>query len=269
MSADLGKLVADGVGLYQYCKSNPVRGGDPTGLYDLENGYQFEEGYEDATDIMGMLSPMPGPSTFITSTLSTLVQFYSDNMINDLEWALDWDAPDDAYSRRSDLWVTEALGTGLYSSFDVGIPFSDNVFNPLDSIAPALANSLMSTPGRAPTIEDFLPATPGRYAPAPGKVARGPYKALRLPGIKIAPGADFTDRQKQMIWAANWRKNGGQYICDRTGLPLKWSEVHIDHIIPKSKGGTNSFANAQFVHKRWNWSKGNRLKGRKRKHRRN
>jgi 5-methylcytosine-specific restriction endonuclease McrA len=70
-----------------------------------------------------------------------------------------------------------------------------------------------------------------------------------------------------MIKAANLRKNGGYYRCDRTGMYLSESKMDVDHIIPKEKGGKNTFSNAQFVHQSWNRSKKHKFNGRKKKRR--
>ncbi len=63
----------------------------------------------------------------------------------------------------------------------------------------------------------------------------------------------------------NYRKTGlnyaesenGWYKCVKCGKSFRKGDIDIDHIIPKSKGGTNSRYNLQCVCKHCNRSKGN------------
>ena len=47
-------------------------------------------------------------------------------------------------------------------------------------------------------------------------------------------------------------------ICGVCGLPLTEETIHIDHIVPVSKGGMHSLDNTQPVHRRCNLKKSNR-----------
>ncbi len=86
----------------------------------------------------------------------------------------------------------------------------------------------------------------------------GPYSYLPdSPGV--APGKDFDATQKQRIVQENRKKNGGVVRSDLSGRELAPPQQHtqgtspppdewqIDHICPKSFGGTNSYANAQVL----------------------
>jgi len=115
----------DGYNLYEYLGSSPWDGSDPLGLYD------FEDGFEDVTDVLGMLDPVPGPSDFIRGMLNAMVGDYGANLDWDVEWAGDWSLDDDDHSRIDNTWVAVALMRGLYDAFEISLPGGDETFNPL------------------------------------------------------------------------------------------------------------------------------------------
>ena len=86
----------------------------------------------------------------------------------------------------------------------------------------------------------------------------------------VGSGKNFTAAQKRKILAENKKRNGGVIRCDITGevcVPSRKSkkgvspphnEAQIDHIRPKSKGGTNSYRNAQVATRKANRHKSNK-----------
>jgi hypothetical protein len=97
--------------------------------------YTFEDGFEDAMDLMGMLDPMPGPSDMIRSVLKSMVETYSANLEWDSEWAENWGYDDGWSSREDSSWVMVAIGEGLHDAFDIDLPFTDKKYNPLPVMA--------------------------------------------------------------------------------------------------------------------------------------
>ena len=54
--------------------------------------------------------------------------------------------------------------------------------------------------------------------------------------------------------ASLWHRQRGR--CALSGLRLTRETAHLDHIVPKSKGGTGEIGNLQWVHKIMNQAKG-------------
>lgn len=100
----------------------------------------------------------------------------------------------------------------------------------------------------------------------PAADENGPYADIK-DNTKIAPRRPFQDGQKTKIRAANKARNNGQLRSDdpldpiqvlkdpeqaRGGIPSDPAMAEVDHIIPESAGGTNSYGNARVISKLWN-----------------
>lgn len=55
------------------------------------------------------------------------------------------------------------------------------------------------------------------------------------------------------------RRNGWRCFCGICGGKLTLDEATLDHIIPRSLGGSNHPSNLQMAHGTCNWNKGNKL----------
>ncbi len=91
----------------------------------------------------------------------------------------------------------------------------------------------------------------------------GKYSNLPEPR-NVGEGKDFTPATKRKILEQNKQNNGGVIKSDQSGLEAVPSvknksgvtppsnEAQIDHVIPKSQGGTNSPSNAQVLTRKEN-----------------
>lgn len=95
----------------------------------------------------------------------------------------------------------------------------------------------------------------------------GPYSGLSDP-LNVVPFSDFTSSQKQLILSLNRSNHSGQLISDcnpaevlHDNAPNDPLKANIDHIYPRSKGGSNSYSNAQVLSRRDNLRKSDTMEG--------
>jgi len=100
-------------------------------------------------------------------------------------------------------------------------------------------------------------------------VENGKYDDIPNPR-NVESGQGFTKSQKDKIKAENSKRNNRELTSDKSGQKLNPSkqnikgqkadmnQAEVDHIVPKSKGGTNASSNAKVVSKTENLKKGNK-----------
>lgn len=63
----------------------------------------------------------------------------------------------------------------------------------------------------------------------------------------------FSKDQKQLLW---YKSKGLK--CPDCGVTLDWRDVHVDHVMPHSKGGSTNNENGRLLCSRCNWAKSNK-----------
>jgi 5-methylcytosine-specific restriction endonuclease McrA len=85
---------------------------------------------------------------------------------------------------------------------------------------------------------------------------------IRLPTVLLVKFSKMPLRKfrptKTKLWEMQDGGNGKDAICGYSGKRLKFSKMNIEHKIPKSRNGSDSFGNLMLVDKDINHKRGNR-----------
>jgi 5-methylcytosine-specific restriction endonuclease McrA len=87
------------------------------------------------------------------------------------------------------------------------------------------------------------------------RTARG---QIRVPTVIVAVNYARVPKKRPKFSARGIRERDGN-SCQYTGAVLKPEEGSIDHVVPRSRGGPNTWNNCVWASKRINALKGNRL----------
>jgi 5-methylcytosine-specific restriction endonuclease McrA len=87
------------------------------------------------------------------------------------------------------------------------------------------------------------------------KTARG---AIRVPTVIVAVNFGKVPKKRPKLNARNIRERDGNR-CQYTGRVLRADEGSLDHVVPRSRGGANSWENLVWSAKEVNQRKGDRL----------
>jgi 5-methylcytosine-specific restriction endonuclease McrA len=97
-----------------------------------------------------------------------------------------------------------------------------------------------------------LPVRPDDYAV---RTARG---AIRVPTVIVAVNYARVPKKRPKLSAKNIRERDGNR-CQYTGKLLAPDEGNLDHVVPRSRGGQDTWENLVWSDKAINSRKGNRL----------
>lgn len=81
---------------------------------------------------------------------------------------------------------------------------------------------------------------------------------IRVPTVIITPNfSKMLIKSPKPSKDGIYKRDGG--IDQYTGLPISRHEANVDHVIPKSKGGKNTWENLVITSKKINFAKGNKF----------
>lgn len=84
-----------------------------------------------------------------------------------------------------------------------------------------------------------------------------PHGPIRAPTVIICHNYNKVPMKMPRLSPANiWHRDGG--VCQYTGRKLTRAEGNLDHVIPRSLGGKDTWENLVLSHKEINSKKGNR-----------
>jgi 5-methylcytosine-specific restriction endonuclease McrA len=96
---------------------------------------------------------------------------------------------------------------------------------------------------------------PVREQDQPVQTVRGP---IRLPTVIVLANFARVPKRRPKLCAKTIRDRDGNR-CQYTGIALKPDEGNIDHVVPRSRGGQDTWENCVWASKAINSKKGNRL----------
>ena len=102
--------------------------------------------------------------------------------------------------------------------------------------------------------EEWL-TLPVREQDQPILTVRG---AIRTPTVIVLANFARVPKKRPRLSAKNIRERDGNR-CQYTGVSLKPDEGNLDHVLPRSRGGADTWENLVWASKEVNTRKGNRL----------
>ena len=84
------------------------------------------------------------------------------------------------------------------------------------------------------------------------------HGAIRVPTVIVAVNYARVPKKRPKLSAKNIRERDGNR-CQYTGVLLRPDEGNLDHVVPRSRGGADTWENLVWSSKQINTRKGNRL----------
>ncbi|MBX3110314.1 MAG: hypothetical protein KF743_14125, partial [Fimbriimonadaceae bacterium] len=231
---DIQVLYGIGLNIYEYLGSSPCVRHDPLGLEWLTPPINwYEQTGKPFRDMPFDITAATDVSGLVTSALQGLVIQYAANLEADLDWASDWDAPDNAHSRLSDKWVKLAILEGIGSHFGVDWMWEgDESGDPIDgengpAVAKAGGSATKSLSRLAPGLSRQL------Y-----QLRRKTFKANRMKYWRT----EIADNPQKYSPAQKAAVKQNRAPTGSDGKPM---EIHHRKLL--KDGGTNDQDNFEFL----------------------
>ncbi len=270
LSEDPIGFAARDTNLSRYVGNSPPNRVDPSGLDWLDSyasGFNriFGSGWIETIGgwIYGAFDMIPGGSEFLAHRTATEL-FVSTVFVTTIV-VLSAKAAIAAYGAKA---VATGVGAEIVdTAAEMGVEAATGVSVPLPTSPTDLLQDAMKGVAKKRLRKSYAGVRPAMDTPVP---TDGPYGHF-VDGPTVGPGKNFTRGQKRKILEDNEARNGGVLRDDRTGeelvRPKKHergvkpppNEAHVDHVVPKSRGGSNSYANAEVRSRDNKLQKGDKL----------
>jgi 5-methylcytosine-specific restriction endonuclease McrA len=76
-------------------------------------------------------------------------------------------------------------------------------------------------------------------------------------GAWLKPAISAKARKRGRVYLSLRKHNGGKAPCYVCGRHVHWEDATLEHILPRSLGGTYRYSNLSISHRACNWRRGN------------
>jgi 5-methylcytosine-specific restriction endonuclease McrA len=140
-----------------------------------------------------------------------------------------------------------------------------NIRTPADAFCQMATNAATALDielGDGERAEALRPVTWAEWTTLPVRdddnAVRTVHGAIRVPTVIVAVNYARVPKKRPKLSAKNIRERDGNR-CQYTGVLLRPDEGNLDHVVPRSRGGADTWENLVWSSKQINTRKGNRL----------